>query len=270
MTDAGAMYKGAGVDIDAGDQFAREIANLSKRHSIKTDVNGFSGLFPIPTGTTMACGSVDGVGTKLTLLKLIDQVRRGGIDAVAMAGVDVYVSGRRPVAVFDYIATEHLNQEELVELVDGIMFGCKQLMCSFMPGGETAEHPNIGLPGGHVDLAVFVVGIPDPKLPANPQEIIKPGMTVWGWLSRGLGSNGYSLARSVFGLREGFWSRVLRAIFGGEYGRFSRIKSKLARHYPELGTTLDDALLHVTQIYVPVIELQREEKGVEFAGHLCS
>lgn len=262
----GTTYKQAGVDIAAGNSFADMIAERAITFGVKTDIGGFAGSFPVPAGTTVCCGAVDGVGTKFTLLSIVGQECIGGIDAAAMAGVDMYVAGNRPIAVFDYLVTEHLKPRRHVEIVNGILWGCQRLGCEFLPGGETAEHPGVGLPRGYVDVAVFVVGAPDPELPSAPQKDIMPGMVIWGWLSGGLGANGYSLARRVHKLREGFWAQVLRAVFGGEYGRFSRIKQRLDKYCPELGCTLGAALLSPTRIYVKEIEALRKN-GVQFKGH---
>ncbi|MBI1961267.1 MAG: phosphoribosylformylglycinamidine cyclo-ligase [Parcubacteria group bacterium] len=266
MAEQGLTYAQAGVSISAGDEFADMIAHSAETFGLPDTIGGFAGLFLIPPGTDEAGGSTDGVGTKMMLLLAMDKPLTAGRDAVAMAGVDLYVAGMRPVAVLDYLVVEHLDPKVHIKILDGVMAGCQLLGNIPLVGGETAEHPNVGLPKGYADIGVFVVGVPDPGLPVNPMERIQPGMKVWGWLSYGLGSNGYSLARRVFGLYEGWAARVLRAMFGGEYGEFSRIRRRLDRYEPSLRESLGGALLKCTRIYIRDIEELRTH-GVEFAGH---
>ena len=117
-----------------------------------------------------------------------------GIDLVAMSVNDVIVQGAEPLFFLDYLATGKIELEKSVQIVDGIVQGCKQAGCTLL-GGETAEMPGF-YQSGDYDLAGFCVGVVE-------QEKLIDGSTisindcVIGLASSGLHSNGYSLARKV-------------------------------------------------------------------------
>ena len=110
-------------------------------------------------------------------------------------------------------------------------------------GGETAEHPGL-MPEDEYDLAGFAVGIVDKK-DLLTGEALKPGDVLIGMASTGVHSNGFSLVRKVFDMT----------------------KESLDTYYDELGTTLGEALLAPTRIYVKAL------KSIKNAGvrvHACS
>jgi len=53
---------------------------------------------------------------------------------------DVIVQGAEPLFFLDYLATGNIELEKSVQIVDGIVQGCKQAGCTLI-GGETAEMP---------------------------------------------------------------------------------------------------------------------------------
>jgi len=246
----GNTYKAAGVDIDAGERFAGMIADRVTRQWPDVDIGGFGGRFRVPPGATVATASADGDGTKPDLARRVGKLDVVGVGVVAMAAVDSYVDGSVPAAFCDYMVVEHLEPEAHIAIIDGVIRGCVSAGCRLV-GGETAEHPGIGLPKGYVDVGGFCVGFPRSGEERTPRERIQPGMTVWGWLSHGLGSNGYSLARRVLRLRD---------------DRPSRIQTRLEKYHESLGCTLADALLVPTAIHVATIEKARTQ-GVDFHGH---
>ncbi|OEU74393.1 MAG: phosphoribosylformylglycinamidine cyclo-ligase [Desulfuromonadales bacterium C00003093] len=194
-------YKDAGVDIDAGNRFVDLIKPLVKQTSrpgVLTDIGGFGGLFSLhhdkykrPT----LVASTDGVGTKLKLAFLMDKHDTVGIDLVAMCVNDIIVQGAEPLFFLDYLATGKLTPEKSVEVVKGIVEGCKQANCALL-GGETAEMPGM-YSAGEYDLAGFSVGVVDNDKIIDGSTITK-GDKIVGIASSGLHSNGYSLARKVF------------------------------------------------------------------------
>ncbi len=110
-------------------------------------------------------------------------------------------------------------------------------------GGETAEHPGL-MPEDEYDLAGFAVGVVDKK------DLIT-GREFEGWRCTdrygftGVHSNGFSLVRKVFEMT----------------------KESLDTYYDELGTTLGEALIAPTRIYVKAL------KSIKDAGvtiHACS
>ena len=245
-----ATYKDAGVDIDAGAIFAQMIKERVADHWPDAKIGGFSGAFKIPQNTSFASASADGDGTKPDLARRVGKLDVVGVGVVAMAAVDGYVDGFLPAAFCDYMVVKRLVPDVHITLIDGLIQGCLCAGCRLV-GGETAEHPGTGLPDGYVDVGGFCVGFMNVGISLDPTRDIQPGMTIWGWKSHGLGSNGYSLARKVLRLRD---------------DRPSRIQQRLERHHESLGCTLADALLVPTAIYIQDVEEVRK-KGVRFYGH---
>ena len=111
---------------------------------------------------------------------------------------DVVVCGAEPVVFLDYFATSRLRQELAERVIAGIAEGCLRAGCALI-GGETAELP--GFYGeGEYDLAGFCVGVVEKSRILDGSRV-RAGDAVLGLASSGLHSNGYSLARKVFGDR---------------------------------------------------------------------
>ena len=209
-------YKKAGVDIDAAERFIDRIKPLVRttaRPEVVSKIGGFSGLFrPRLAGMKrpVLVGSTDGVGTKLLIANMAGKYDTVGIDLVAMCVDDVVVLGAEPLFFLDYIAVGRVKPGMLVEIMKGIVKGCRQARCALL-GGETAELPGLYGPGKW-DLAGFCVGLVDePKIIDGRR--VRKGDAVIGLASNGLHSNGYSLARKVFPEREikaGLWRELLR------------------------------------------------------------
>ena len=97
-------------------------------------------------------------------------------------------------------------------------------------GGETAEHPGV-MAADDYDLAGFCVGLVDRSDIIVPERI-REGDVLLALPSSGLHSNGFSLVRKVFDIEH----------------------ADLKAYVPELGTTLGEALLVPTKLYVkPVL-----------------
>ena len=90
-------YKTAGVDIDAGNEFAKSIPIAS---------HGFGGMFEVPTGyeEPILVSGADGVGTKLNICQIANDWSTIGIDLVAMCVNDVITSGAKPL----YLSLIHI------------------------------------------------------------------------------------------------------------------------------------------------------------------
>jgi phosphoribosylformylglycinamidine cyclo-ligase len=228
-------YKGAGVDIEAGNRFVDMIKPLVKstnRPEVLTDIGGFGGLFSLNKDkyqSPVLVSSTDGVGTKLKLAFQLDRHNTVGIDLVAMCVNDVIVQGAEPLFFLDYLATGMLAPEKAAEIVEGIAEGCRQAGCALV-GGETAELPGF-YNDGEYDLAGFTVGVVDRDAIIDGSSI-QVGEVLIGIASNGLHSNGYSLARRIIS---------------------ERLEGGLEAVLPELGESLGDALLRPTRIYVKSI-----------------
>ena len=239
-------YREAGVDIEAGYQGVRLMQQHVKRTLIPgviSDLGGFGGLFA-PDLTGMAepvlVSGTDGVGTKQRIAQLMDKQDTVGIDCVAMCANDIICCGAKPLFFLDYIAIGKNDPEKVASLVSGVAEGCVQSGCALI-GGETAEHPGTMSPDDY-DLAGFCVGIVDKSKVIDHSKMV-PGDVVLALPSSGLHSNGYSLVRKVFDVEH----------------------ADLGRYVDELGTTLGEALLTPTLLYVkPVLAAigAAEVKGV--------
>ena len=242
-------YKTAGVDIEAGYrsvELMKEYVKGTMRPEVLGGLGGFSGAFSLEKIKGMEkpvlLSGTDGVGTKIQLDFLMDRHDTVGIDCVAMCVNDVVCAGAEPLFFLDYIACGKNYPEKIATIVKGVAEGCKQSGAALI-GGETAEHPGL-MPEEEYDLAGFAVGVADEK-DLITGEHIKAGDILIGIASSGVHSNGFSLVRKVFAVT----------------------KESLGVYYDELGTTLGDALLTPTRIYVKALRAVRDA-GVTIKG--CS
>lgn len=194
-------YKTAGVDVTAGNNFAKEIGKKAKvtyKNWMLNPIGGFSSMCQIDCHAypeAVLVSSTDGVGTKVLIANKMNKFDTVGIDLVAMCVNDILVCGARPLFFLDYYGTGKLDMQQGLSVVDGIVAGCQMADCALV-GGETAEMPDVYHPGDY-DLAGFVVGL------VNRPDIvdgstIEEGDVIVGLESSGFHSNGYSLIRKVF------------------------------------------------------------------------
>ncbi len=242
-------YKKAGVDIEAGYksvELMKEYVKGTMRPEVLGGLGGFSGAFSLSKIKEMEdpilLSGTDGVGTKIKLAFLLDKHDTIGIDAVAMCVNDVACAGGEPLFFLDYIACGKNIPEKIAAIVKGVAEGCKQSDAALI-GGETAEHPDL-MPEDEYDVAGFAVGVVDRKDMIDGSTI-KDGDVLIGVASTGVHSNGFSLVRKVFDMT----------------------KESLETYYDELGTTLGEALLTPTRIYVKMMK-SIKNAGVKVKG--CS
>src|SRR5512140_1204741 len=202
--DRGITYRGAGVDIDAGDELVERIKPVvrrTQRPEVLAGIGGFGALVEIPAGyrQPVLVSGTDGVGTKLRLA--IDTGRHDtiGIDLVAMCANDVVVQGAEPLFFLDYYATGKLRVDVAEAVVRGRAEGCIQAGAALV-GGETAEMPGI-YAGDDYDLAGFCVGVVEKSAIIDGTRIA-PGNLVIGLASSGPHSNGYSLIRKLIAVAK--------------------------------------------------------------------
>ncbi len=249
MESHSASYAAAGVNIEAG----YEGVKLMKKHVERTfipgvvsDIGGFGGLFaPDLTGMKepVLVSGTDGVGTKQRIAQLMDRHDTVGIDCVAMCVNDVICCGARPLFFLDYIAIGRNEPEKVAALVSGVAEGCVRAGCALI-GGETAEHPGTMQPEDY-DLAGFTVGVVD-KCRIIDNGRMRPGDVIIALPSSGIHSNGYSLVRKVFDIEH----------------------ADLGKTVAELGTTLGEALLTPTRIYVKSVLALLEAADVRGVSHI--
>ncbi len=242
-------YKNAGVDIEAGYQsveLMKKYVKKTMREEVLGGLGGFSGAFSLKKIKEMEepvlLSGTDGCGTKVKLAFIMDKHDTIGIDAVAMCVNDIACAGGEPLFFLDYIACGKNYPEKIATIVSGVAEGCIQSEAALI-GGETAEHPGL-MPEDEYDLAGFAVGVVEKKDLITGQDI-KAGDVLIGIASSGVHSNGFSLVRKVFDMTS----------------------ESLNTYYDELGTTLGEALLAPTRIYVKALKSVKNA-GVRIKG--CS
>lgn len=228
-------YEDAGVNINLANQIVKEIKPLVKKtftSGVMSDIGSFGGLFSLAgekCEEPVLVSGTDGVGTKLKIAFNLDKHDTVGIDLVAMSVNDIITCGAKPLFFLDYISTGKLEKEKTINLIEGIVKGCKMAGCALL-GGETAEMPDF-YPPGEYDLAGFAVGIVDKKKIIDGKNI-QEGNRIIGLASSGLHSNGFSLVRKVL---------------------LENKKYQMSDKIGGLQNTLGEELLKPTKIYVKEI-----------------
>ncbi|MCR5541431.1 MAG: phosphoribosylformylglycinamidine cyclo-ligase [Ruminococcus sp.] len=242
-------YKDAGVDVTAGYkavELMKQYVGRTVTKGVIDGIGGFGGLFELDiTGISkpVLVSGTDGVGTKIKIAFLMDKHDTVGIDCVAMCVNDIICCGAKPQFFLDYIACGRNIPEKIASIVSGVAEGCVQAGCALV-GGETAEHPGL-MPEEEYDLAGFSVGVVDKDKILDPTTQ-KAGDVMIAIKSSGVHSNGFSLVRKVFDVNE----------------------ENLAKHYDELGTTLGEALLTPTRIYVKAVMSLLDAVKVKSISHI--
>lgn len=240
-------YKDAGVDKEAGYKQVKLIKETVKETHIEgvlNDIGGFAGMFELgklKMKNPVLVTGTDGVGSKVQIAQMMDIHNTVGEDCVAMCVNDILCQGAKPIFFLDYIATGKLVPEKMAAIVEGVASGCKKAGAALL-GGETAEMPGIYKENDY-DLAGFAVGVVEKDKIIDGSKISE-GDVLLGLPSSGVHSNGYSLVRKIV---------------------FDHKKMDLNDYIDDLGTTLGEALLVPTKIYVkdvyPLIE-KYEIKGL--------
>jgi phosphoribosylformylglycinamidine cyclo-ligase len=230
ITDA---YAKAGVDTDTSARIKKLIGNIAKttnRPEVLSGVGFFGGMFEFSRyQQPVLVSSVDGVGTKLKIAVALDKHSTVGIDIVNHCVNDLFTTGASPLFFLDYLAMGKLIPETIEAIVGGLAVACRDVNCTLI-GGETAEMPGLYM-GNDYDLAGFIIGVveKDKIIVGND---IKAGDVILGLSSSGLHTNGYSLARKVFG----------------------DDKASLETYYPELQRTIGEALLEPHRCYYNLLK----------------
>lgn len=246
-------YKSAGVDIRAGNEVVKRIKQSVKStfsDAVLADIGGFGALYDLKVIAEtyrhpVLVQSIDGVGTKAIIARLMNQYQNLGADLVSATANDIIVLGAKPLTLLDYIANDTLNPDIVEKLVLGMVKACKENNISLV-GGETAEMPGTYLPGEH-DVVGVITGVVEKEKILLGKDIV-PGDAVFAFLSSGLHTNGYSLARKL--------------LF--EKGKFS-----VDSYLPELQHTLGDVLLVPHLNYTrPVLHLLENTIPIKGMAHI--
>jgi phosphoribosylamine--glycine ligase/phosphoribosylformylglycinamidine cyclo-ligase len=244
------LYASAGVDIDAGDR-AVELMSAAVKSTygpeVLAGIGSFGGVYDAASlknlRNPILVSSTDGVGTKVKLAALAGRYAGIGRDIVCHCVDDILVQGARPLFFLDYVATSKLDPAMVAQVVSGMAEACRETGCALI-GGETAEMPGVYLPR-EFDLAGAIVGFAE-RGRLLPRAGLATGDLLVGLPSSGLHTNGFSLARRIFGESE----------LGG-YGEV-------------LGRPLIDALLEPHRSYLSVLSrvLDAEPSVVKALAHI--
>ncbi len=242
-------YKSSGVDITVGENTVsrfKEYARSTFNSNVLTDIGHFGGMFKFDSDKykePVLVSSVDGVGTKLKVAIELGKHDTIGQDLVNHCVNDIAVCGAEPLFFLDYMAFGKLDEDTASEIVKGFSIACKENDCALI-GGETAEMPGIYKERDY-DLSGTIVGVVD-KANILDGRNIQSGDLLIGFLSNGLHTNGYSLARRVllekYNLND--YIKLINKTLGEELLRVHKSYLKLIR---ELKSNLDvKGFSHIT------------------------
>ncbi len=246
-------YKDSGVNIDAGNAVVAHIKDKVKATFapyILNDIGSFAALIDLRELLAdykhpVLVQSIDGVGTKTIVARMMGKYDTLGMDLLSASSNDILVMGAKPLTLLDYIACDELDPDIIAELVNGMVKACCDNNVSLV-GGETAEMPDTYLAGEH-DLVGIVTGVVEKDNIITGADI-KPGDKVLGFMSSGLHTNGYSLARKLF---------------------FEVARLKVGSQVAELGQTVGEALLAPHLNYAkPVLGLLEAGNVIKGMAHI--
>ncbi|MFA5880173.1 MAG: phosphoribosylformylglycinamidine cyclo-ligase [Candidatus Margulisiibacteriota bacterium] len=192
-------YQKAGVNIDKGNEAVALIkSSVASTHNnlVLNNLGSFAAFFKLPEGyqEPVLVSCTDGVGTKLKLAIDLEIFNTIGIDLVAMSINDLICSGAKPLFFLDYFACHELDPNQIKQIIDGMVHGCKESDCALI-GGEMAEMNDLYRPRDF-DLAGFAVGVVERSKIIDGKKI-HPDQNVYGFKSSGIHSNGFSLVRKI-------------------------------------------------------------------------
>ena len=195
-------YKGAGVDIEAGNESVERIkkhVQKTQTPNVLTGLGSFGSLFSLKDivndyTNPVLVQSIDGVGTKTIVANMAGRYENLGRDLFAAACNDIVVMGAKPLTFLDYVAFDKLSPAILEELVSGMASACSECGVALV-GGETAEMPNVYLKD-EIDVVGIITGVVEKDKIINGTTITA-GDTVYAINSSGLHTNGFSLARKI-------------------------------------------------------------------------
>jgi phosphoribosylformylglycinamidine synthase I len=250
-------YASSGVDIAAAASakaLMKEAIRATQGPEVLAGMDAFAGVFdlsrvpiyrargPIYRALRQPAlvASTDGVGTKTLIAAQAGRFDTIGYDLVNHSVNDLLTQGARPLFFMDYLAMGKLDPLQAATIVKSVAAACQEVGCALL-GGETAEMPDVYLPGAF-DLAGTIVGIVEQDAIIGNGQDVSTGDILLGLPSSGLHTNGYSLARRVFA------PFALDTIF------------------PELDEPLVDALLRSHRCYLREIHTLREYPGITIKG----
>jgi phosphoribosylformylglycinamidine cyclo-ligase len=235
-------YAAAGVDINTKSKAIARIGQYAKATlgpQVLSGIGFFGGLYELKGyKNPVLVSSIDSLGTKNKVALALGKLDTIGIDIVNHCVNDILTCGASPIFFLDYIGIGKVVPDRIEAIARGLAEGCKEAGCPLI-GGETAELAEV-YHGDDFDLAGSIVGVVEKDKIMMGKDIV-PGDAVLCLPSNGLHTNGYSLARKIFG----------------------DTAAALNKKYPELGKTAGEALMATHISYLNKIKpLLKNIKGL--------
>jgi len=243
----------AGVDIEAGNEAVRRIKRaVQKTFSpcVLTDIGSFGALYDLKTliqtyKHPVLVQSIDGVGTKTMIARMMNQYHTIGIDVVSATANDIVVLGATPLTLLDYIASDKLNPNVVEQIIQGMSAACAENGIALI-GGETAEMPGV-YNNSENDIVAVVTGVVDKEQVILGKDIVASDV-ILGLHSSGLHTNGYSLARKLL---------------------FEVAHFTVDSAHPELSRTIGETLLEPHLNYTrPILHLLQQSIPIAGMAHI--
>jgi len=238
-------YAAAGVDIDIKSKAIARISQYAKATlgpEVLSGIGFFGGLYELKGyKNPVIVSSVDSLGTKNKIGLALGKLDTIGIDIVNHCVNDILTCGASPIFFLDYIGIGKVVPERIESIAKGLATACKDAGCALI-GGETAELRDV-YHGDDFDLAGIIVGIVEKDKIMMGNNVFA-GDTVLGLPSSGLHTNGYSLARRIFG----------------------ETKAALSKRYAALGGTVGEALMATHRCYYN--QLKPRLKDIKGLAHI--
>jgi phosphoribosylformylglycinamidine cyclo-ligase len=194
LSEKARTYDAAGVSLATANAVVERL-RAAVESTGATGFGQFAGLYPLDERRFLAA-STDSVGSKLLLQRRAGRLRWGGMDLAAHCINDVLCSGAEPLFFLDYVAAEHIELEQVADLVEGAAEVCRAAGCMLI-GGETAELPGV-YREDELDFAGTCVGLVERDRVIDGTRCA-PGDVVVGFASNGIHTNGFSLIRALVG-----------------------------------------------------------------------
>jgi phosphoribosylformylglycinamidine cyclo-ligase len=185
-------YADAGVSLTSAQAVVERLRSAVESTGAE-GFGAFAGLYPLDERRFLAA-SMDSIGTKPIVARARGALRNCGADMAAHCINDVITTGAEPLLLLDYVASAHVDLEDVTELVEGAADVCRTAGVVLV-GGETAEMPDV-YRDGQLDFAATCVGVV-----ARDEVIdgsrVEAGDVVVGVPSAGIHANGFTLVRRV-------------------------------------------------------------------------
>ena len=194
LSENAPTYEAAGVSLATANAVVERL-RAAVESTGATGFGHFAGLYPLDERRFLAA-STDSVGSKLLLQRRAGKLRWGGMDLAAHCINDVLCCGAEPLFFLDYVAAEHIELEQVADLVEGAAEVCRRAGCMLI-GGETAELPGV-YREDELDFAGTCVGIVERDRLIDGSRCSR-GDIVVGFPSDGIHTNGFSLVRALLG-----------------------------------------------------------------------